>query len=132
MQSEHISGLHRGVRARIRRQFRALIASLMIGALSLPALAGPTVAHMLPRGGRRGTDVAVEFTGSGLEKPLDVMFHGAGMTVRKLDASDATHVKCIIGIAPDAPIGLQAIRLRTASGVSNLKLFSVGNLAELG
>lgn len=91
----------------------------------------PIVESLLPRGGQRGTEVAVEFRGQRLDKAFGVVFHQDGIQLAKLEPIDGGRVKAVLRIAADAPRGLQALRLRTAQGLSNLVLFSVGALPEL-
>jgi hypothetical protein len=48
-----------------------------------------------------------------------------------MDTKEGGKVTATLRIAADCQLGTHPIRVRTASGISNLKLFSVGNLTEL-
>ncbi len=92
--------------------------------------APPQISTLLPRGGQRGTDVVVTFSGARLEHPLEVLTDAPGVSGVGFEPVDAGNVRCTIRLAADASPGLHRLRLRTADGVSNLKLFSVSNLPE--
>jgi hypothetical protein len=69
--------------------------------------------------------------GSNLEDSAGLIFHDQGIALKKIEALDAGRARCILDIATDAPLGTHPIRVRTRSGLSNLVLFSVGNLNEI-
>lgn len=91
----------------------------------------PSLKTVIPRGGQRGTDVEVEFQGGNMVDAQDVFFHDDGIVVKETKEAEAGKFKCILTIAPDARLGNHRVRVRTATGITNLILFSVGNLAEL-
>jgi hypothetical protein len=108
---------------------------LLVLLLAVPmAWAGPPpgLSEILPRGGQRGTTVAVTFQGTNLHGAAEVLFHRHGISASEIAAAeDGRSATAHLTIAPDCAMGLQALRLRTSGGVSNLRLFSVGNLAEI-
>jgi hypothetical protein len=89
--------------------------------------AAPTVTGILPRGGPRGTEVVLTFAGARLADAQEVMCYSPGCQVTKLDAKD-NQVQATVKIAPDCRLGEHAFRVRTATGVSELKTFWVGAL----
>lgn len=91
----------------------------------------PSLSTVLPRGGQRGTDVEVTFHGGNLADAQDVFFHDDGISVKEVKAAAAGNFNCVLSIAPDARLGNHRVRVRTATGISKLILFSVGNLAEV-
>jgi hypothetical protein len=93
--------------------------------------AEPIVNVILPRGGQRGTDVKIEIHGQRLADAQEMIFDRPGIEVLELAAESDGKVNATIRIAPDAILGVHAARLRTATGISNLRLFSVGALPEL-
>lgn len=95
-----------------------------------PPQADPFLRDVVPRGARRGTEISVELTGDRLDAALAVLFHDPGITATQLEQVDAGRVRCTFTIDPQCAIGLVRLRVRTAHGLSNLKLFSVGNLPE--
>ena len=108
----------------------------------------PTLTAVFPQGGQQGQDVevtlkgtnlgtatAVWFSGSGITGEIKektgqaaVLFNGAGISGRI--PTDAQLVASLT-IAPDAPLGIQQIRIVTPYGVSNARRFVVGNLREV-
>ncbi len=91
----------------------------------------PTLANILPRGGARGTEVEVRFVGSKLGDSVDLIFHDPGITLVEMKEAAGDHATCVLRIAPDCRVGAHAIRVRTLTGASNLRLFSVGTLTEV-
>jgi hypothetical protein len=100
----------------------ALLASLS----PLVAPADPAVDLLLPRGGQRGTEVAVEFHGARLADAEGVLFAAPGLDVLELAAVDEGRVRARFRIAPDCRLGEQTLRLRTRTGLSRLLTFWVG------
>ena len=93
--------------------------------------ASPNLAGMKPQGGQRGTDVEVTLSGQKLADAKELVFYQPGITLAKIQAVNDGQVNATFRIAPDAPLGLHDFRVRTATGLSRLKTFSVGALKEL-
>jgi hypothetical protein len=110
-------------------------------AMTLPILLGmigpelqaasPSLSQIMPRGGTRGSEFIADFTGDRIQDAQEVLFHGQGISATKIEPVNDKHVKVTFKIAPDAPLGPQAMRLRTATGISEICLFSVGALTEI-
>ncbi|MEA2707931.1 MAG: hypothetical protein QOF78_532, partial [Phycisphaerales bacterium] len=90
--------------------------------------ASPALSTVLPRGGQRGTEISIILAGDRLADAQELFFYKPGITVKKLELVDPKQVKIQLAIAPDAPIGEHPLRLRTATGVSELRTFWVGAL----
>lgn len=89
--------------------------------------ASPALSNVLPRGGQRGTELDVTFTGDRLEDAAEVLLYdSAGLTIKNLKVVDAKSVKATIAIGPDAKLGEHPLRLRTNTGISELRTFWVG------
>jgi hypothetical protein len=58
----------------------------------------------------------------------EVVFYSPGLTVTKLEVVNAGQVKATVKIAPDARLGEHALRVRTATGVTELRTLWVGAL----
>ena len=109
-------------------------AALLVGLVlwSIPSWAvNPSIGEILPRGAARGAKATVTITGSGLADAVDLVFHESGIKLVSLKAEGDTKLTCELDIAADCPLGTQAIRVHTKSGMSNLRLFSVGALKEI-
>ena len=109
--------------------FTALLASTIVAA---PAMASsPTIRGMKPVGGRRGTEVVLTLTGQRLADAREILFYRPGVTATKLGVDKDGQVVATFKIAPDAALGLHDFRLRTATGITALRTFSVGVLDEV-
>ena len=95
--------------------------------LSFHAIAGnPVVTTIAPRGGTRGTDVQVTFYGERLKDVDGLIFYGEGLAAKSIDAREDGKAAVTITVATNAPLGPQMVRVRTKTGVSHARLFSVG------
>lgn len=101
------------------------IAAVLLAFLTAP-LADPAVDLLLPRGGQRGSEVAVEFLGARLADAADVLFAAPGIDLIELSAIDEGRATARLRIAADCRMGEQQLRLRTRTGLSRLLTFWVG------
>ncbi|HEX6812645.1 MAG TPA: PPC domain-containing protein [Planctomycetota bacterium] len=108
-----------------------LWATLLLGAGALVPQS-PAVERMAPMGGQRGTEVSVTLTGQRFFEPRDLMLSRPGLEVLEVKAEKAEQCAVRLRIAKDCPLGAHPVRLRTDAGISNLLLFSVGVLPEVG
>jgi hypothetical protein len=88
--------------------------------------ASPQLVRILPRGGQRGTELDVTFGGQRLKEAQEVILYDKGIEVTKLEADKPDQVKVHLKIAQDCALGEHTMRLRTATGVSELRTFWVG------
>lgn len=117
----------------MRNPIRAASAAAAMAVLysTMAWAVAPSLSDILPRGGSRGGVVEVDFHGGNLADAVDIMFHDPGITVAEMGAAEAGKVHVKLNIAPDCQLGTHAMRVRTKTGVTNLKLFSVGALTEV-
>jgi hypothetical protein len=108
----------------------AIFACLVLCATTAIA-AVPEIDQFLPRGGRRGTEVEVIFSGPRLGDARGLLFYEPGIAVKSLEVLPDKRVKTRLALAADCPLGPHALRLQSASGISNLVTFSIGALAEV-
>ncbi|HJZ91332.1 MAG TPA: PPC domain-containing protein [Gemmataceae bacterium] len=90
--------------------------------------ASPSLGSVQPRGAQRGTDATFVLGGNNLADAQEVIFYSPGLTVMKLEVVNNTQVKATVKIAPDARLGEHALRVRTATGVTELRTLWVGAL----
>ena len=95
------------------------------GASSALAVA-PNFTAIAPAGGQRGTSVEVTLRGDRLADAQDIFFYTPGITLEKISDAQDKAVKGVFLIAADCRLGEHALRIRTASGISALRLFYVG------
>jgi len=109
----------------MQRHF-ALVGILMVGLLGVVAsAASPGLVVVTPRGAQRGTEADLVFHGQRLGDAKEILFYQPGISVTKLDTSDANNLKVHVQIAKDAPIGEYALRVRSATGLSEVRTFFV-------
>ena len=124
----------------------ALIAfSLTTHSPAAPAWPGtPGFASLWPRGAQAGTSVTLEISGQQLIDPRSILVVSTDKirctaispTSPPTDsrgrsrAEPNSTLSATLEIAPDCPIGLHGLRILTAAGLSDLRIFSVGRLPE--
>ena len=108
-----------------------LLTCLLVFWSLLPAHAvAPRLTNILPPGAQRGTEVDVRFTGQRLDDTKEIVFYTPGISVVSMDAS-TNRIKATLKIAGDCRLGEHQMRLRTATGISELRTFWVDALTNL-
>ena len=109
-----------------------VLATLGMLIAAVPAWAvAPTVRLIQPVGGQRGTEVIVTLTGQRLADIQEILFYQPGITVTKIVGGKDAQAVATFKIAEGAELGLHDFRVRTATGISSLKTFSVGTLRDV-
>jgi hypothetical protein len=98
------------------------------GLNSAALAASPSLASVQPRGAQRGTETVFNLSGGALADAQEVFFYSPGLTVTKLEVVNANQVKATVKVAADARLGEHALRVRTATGVTELRTLWVGAL----
>src|SRR5271156_4236600 len=115
----------------MRRCLLALGFILVLVPISTAVAATPSLGAIRPVGGQRGTELEVTLSGARLGDAQEIIYYQAGITTVSLKKLDDNNVRAKIKIAPDCLLGLHDLRVRTATGISELRTFSVGALKEL-
>ncbi len=103
------------------------IAAVLIAVPSMYA-ASPNLGGISPRGWQRGTETILLFNGARLTDAQEILFYYPGITVNKLEVVNDNQIKATVKIDPNCRLGEHAMRVRTASGISELQSFYVGAL----
>jgi hypothetical protein len=112
--------------------FKPLLTTMALCAL-LPAAApaaDPQVSRVVPAGGQRGTQLDLKLEGQRLDDAQGLLLYEPGIEVKRFEAAGGKPLAHLM-LAPDCRVGYHALRVRTASGISNLVTFSVGTLPEI-
>ena len=113
----------------MNRVWSTLVASaLTLFAPAAARAASPALGGVSPRGAQRGTETEITFSGDRLSDAQEVLLYSPGLAVSKLEIVNNNTVKAKLAIAPDARLGEHTLRLRTLTGVSELRTFYVGAL----
>jgi hypothetical protein len=91
----------------------------------------PSLGSITPRGGQRGTEMAVLFNGARLSDAKEIVFYTPGFAVSKLEVVNDNQIKATVKIAADCRLGEHVMRVRTATGISELRTFWVGALPSI-
>ena len=89
--------------------------------------ATPELRNILPRGVQRGAPRPTwSSQGARLEDAKELLIYSPGITVASLEAKSPTELHAHIKVDPTAHIGEYCIRVRSETGVSELRTFYVG------
>ncbi len=124
--SPHWFGMERRLKLRATNSIRALICGGIFCTASALHAVAPNLVSVTPAGGQRGSAVEVTFRGDRLADAEEIFFYSPGITVEKITEPADKVVKVTLKIAADCRIGEHALRVRTAGGISALRLFYVG------
>lgn len=115
------------------RQFKLVsIALLLVSTLVQRSNAmDPVLGGVIPVGLQRGVETEVIFGGARFGDAEQLLFYSPGFEVKKLEVVNDTTLKALIAVAPDCAPGIHAVRVRTATGISDLKTFTVGILPQV-
>jgi hypothetical protein len=86
----------------------------------------PHLVSVLPTGGQRGTEMEVSFHGDRLQDTEEIISYEPGLEVLKLNLVTNRIVRAQVGLAPDCRLGEHHLRIRTTTGLSELRTFFVG------
>ncbi len=122
-----------GPGARRASLFALLVLPALINMLAgVAQAAAPQFNGTSPLGVQRGVESEVSFNGARLADAQQILFYEPGITVASLEpAADGNSAKAKLVVAPDCRLGLHQVRIRTATGISNLRTVSVGALPQI-
>ncbi len=105
-----------------------LLALSTLSVIETVDAASPQLDRILPVGAQRGTEVELHFYGRRLNDAVDLFFYKPGIELVKVVEAKNDQVKALVKISKDCQLGPHEIRLRTETGVSELRTFQVSNL----
>jgi len=114
------------------RILSAALALAALAAASVASASSPVLNAVRPPGGQRGTELELTLSGARLGDAQEILWYQPGITTLGLEpAENGNSVKANIRIEPDARLGLYEFRIRTATGISHLRTFTVGPFPEV-
>jgi len=111
--------------------FVALLAMVWAIAVGTAEAAYPAVRSMSPNGVQRGQEFTITFDGDRLADAEDILFYEPGFTLKEVVSAGSKKFVAKIVVAPDAALGIHRYRIRSRTGVSDMKLFSVGRFTQI-
>ena len=109
------------------RQFFLSLALLVSTSLTGRA-SSPTLGNIMPRGVQRAKDTVLVFQGARLTDAKEVLFYSPGFTVKDFKVLKDDSVQVTVQVAADCRLGEHAVRLRTSTGITELRTVYVGAL----
>ena len=111
---------------------KKLILTLIGLIVALPARAvDPNLSYILPNGFQRGTEVIATFHGRRLADVEEVLFYEKGVTVVSFDKKEDRTVVAKLKVAADCELGEHRYRLRSKTGLSELRTYYVGPFKQI-
>jgi hypothetical protein len=112
-----------------RSGVRALLCVSLVASFgNFASASSPALSNIIPRGAQRGTEVEVTLNGARLEDAQELLIYQPGIEVAELTVVNGNQVKAKLKIAADCAPGTKRLRVRCASGISDLRTFVVGPL----
>ncbi|MCC6508755.1 MAG: PPC domain-containing protein, partial [Pirellulaceae bacterium] len=107
--------------------------ALTCATLSLGSLcaAEPVISRLSPPGFQRGTEADLEISGARLADAKKLLFFSGGIEVLSLKSEGDNKVKARLKIPENCRPGLHAMRLASATGMSNMRMLGVSPLPQL-
>jgi len=105
----------------MKRLFLVLAATLPAG-----QAASPHLADIMPRGAQRGTEITLTLTGKRLGGALELLSYTSGFDVHEIRNENDDKVVAKVRVPGEIALGEHQFRLRTATGISELRTFWVG------
>lgn len=111
--------------------FRTLALALLAAFALTAGAVAPTLQNATPNGVQRGTEAEIKFNGSRLADAEEILFYEPGLKVLELKEVKDGYVLARVKIEADCPLGEHKIRVRTKSGISDLRTLTVGPFPQI-
>lgn len=108
-----------------RGKFPAGAGGLLLFCHAAVAISAPALNRIEPPAARQGSEIEITISGTELDEPQELFFEEGRIVVKALAAEKENVVKATLSIPADCPLGPQRLRLRTAEGLSELRMFHV-------
>lgn len=132
--SDHLLELAASMGTRFQPKRTIRLCLILAAALGVPLAAlsaGPVLSDIRPAGGQRGTEVSVTLSGQRLHDIQELFVYSPGIDLVRFSTNRTNSVVATLNISPEARLGEHFIRARTASGITETRIFSVGPFPEI-
>src|ERR1039458_124702 len=109
-----------------RRFDKSIACGILLYAAASACAVAPHLASITPTGGQRGNELELSFHGERLQDAVEIIAYEPGLEVRRLNLVTNQLVKATMKLSPECGLGEHHLRLRTATGLSELRTFFVG------
>ena len=116
---------------RLKGSFVACFLGLLFASPSFVWATKPVVSRVDPPGLQRGTDNSVVIRGARLTDAKQLLFYEPGIEVVGFEVVDDASVKATLRVPAEYPNGIHAFRLVSETGISNLRMFGVGQFPQI-
>ncbi|MFM7033752.1 MAG: hypothetical protein ACKOYJ_00955 [Planctomycetia bacterium] len=89
------------------------------------AVAAPALDRIEPPAGKQGSEIEITIFGTELDEPQELFFEDGRITATAIATKKENVVKATLSIPVDCPLGPHRMRVRTAEGLSELRVFRV-------
>jgi hypothetical protein len=114
----------------LRRAVRNFFLALAWAVTSVAFATSPHIDSLVPAGGQRGTEIEATFAGDRLQDAQEIFCYEPGIQILKLNLVTNKTLTAQLKISADCSLGEHHLRVRTATGLSELMTFFVGTLPE--
>lgn len=112
----------------MKKVISALALGLGLSLSSQAFAANPTLTLVTPRGAQRGQALDIQLRGRRLQDAEAVVFYGRGLSFETMRSRKDRVAVARIRVAKDCPLGEHSLRLRTRSGLTELRTLWIGHL----
>jgi hypothetical protein len=112
--------------SRITHHASVTFAAFLLFASPHALATAPQLSSITPTGGQRGTELEVSFNGDRLQDTEEIICYEPGIQILKLNSVTNKVVKAQVKLASDSRLGEYHLRLRSTTGLSELRTFFIG------
>ena len=102
-----------------------LCAAVCVWLSSAASAAGPSIESVAPGIGQRGTEFELKLVGAGFGNAEEVLLYRSDVAVAGMKAASENELVLRLAASPDCALGRHAFRLRTQTGISELRTFNI-------
>jgi hypothetical protein len=110
---------------------KSILSLLILTVAGTAAAVDPNLSHVLPSGFQRGTEVSATFYGRRLEDVEEIMLYQPGVKVLAIEEKKDRTVTAKIKVDASCELGEIQYRLRSRTGLSELRTFYVGPFPQI-